>query len=107
MSCDTSSNLYLQQYNEILSHLSTHIHFNNVTHCIVAGDLNTDFTRSDSGNIISLTSFINNENHYSVLQDYKHDTNFTYSSINNSKSLINHFLVSANIAWFVTNYSIY
>ena len=107
MPCDTSSNLYLQQYNEVLSHLSTNIHYNNVNHCIVAGDLNTDFTRSDSGNTISLTSFINNANLYSVLQDYKHDINYTctYSSINNSKLLIDHFLVSINIACFVTNYS--
>ena len=89
MPCDTSSNLYLQQYNEVLSHISTNIHHNNVNHCIVAGDLNTDFTRYDSGNI-SLTLFIINENLYSVLQDYKHDIKYTYSSINNSKSLIDH-----------------
>ena len=56
MPCDTSSNLYLQQYNEVLSHLSTNINYNKVNHCIVAGNLNTDFTRSDSGNTISLTS---------------------------------------------------
>ena len=61
MPCDTSSNLYLQQYNEVLSHISTNIHYNNVNHCIVADVLNTDFTRSDSGNTISLTLFINNE----------------------------------------------
>ena len=40
------------------------------------------------------------------MQDYKHDINYTYSSRNNSKSLIDHFLVSVNIACFVTNYSI-
>ena len=101
MPCDISNNLYLQQYNEVLSHISTNIQYNNVNHCIVAGDLNTDFTRSDSGNTISLTSFINNENLYSVLQDYKHDINYTYSSINNRKSLIGHFLVYVNIACFV------
>ena len=107
MPCDTSINLYLQQYNKVLSHISTNIHYNNVNHCIVAGDLNTDFTRYDSGNTINLTSFINNENPYSVLQDYKHNIIYTYSSINNSKSLIDHFLISVNIACFVTNYSIY
>ena len=73
MPCDTSNNLFLQQNNEVLSHLSTNIHYNDLNHGIVAGDLNTDFTRSDSGNTISLTSFIDNENLYSVLQDYKHD----------------------------------
>ena len=77
-----------------------------IKHCIVAGDLNTDFTRYDSGNTISLISFINNENLYPVLQDYKHDIKYTYSSINNSKSLIDHFLISVNIACFVANYSI-
>ena len=89
MPCAISSNLY----NEVLTHISTNIHYNNVNHCIVAGDLNTDFTRSDSGNTISLTSFINNEILYSVLQD-------------NNKSLIDHFSVSVNIACFVTNDSI-
>ena len=58
MPYDTSNNLYLQQYNEVLSHISTNIQYNNVNHCIVAGDLNTDFTRSDSGNTISLTSLL-------------------------------------------------
>ena len=43
---------------------------------------------------ISLTLFIINENLYSTLQDYKHDINYIYSSINNSKSLIDYFLVS-------------
>ena len=43
---------------------------------------------------ISLTLFINNKNLYSTLQDYEHDINYTYSSINNSKTLIDHFLVS-------------
>ena len=106
MPCDTSNNLYLHQYNKVLSHISTNIQYNNVHHCIVAGDLNTDFTRSDSGITISLTSFLNNENLSSVLQDYKHDIKYTYSSINNSKSLIDHFSVSVNIACFVTKYSI-
>ena len=70
MPCDTFSNLYLQQYNKVLSLISTNIHYNNVHHCINPGDLNTDFTRSDSGNTTSLTSFIKNENPYSVLQYY-------------------------------------
>ena len=106
MPCDTSSNLYLQQYNEVLTHISTNIQYNNLNHCIVTGDPNTDFTCSDSGNTISSTSFINNKNLYSVLLDYKHNFKYTYSSTNNSKSLIDHFLVSVNIACFVTNYSI-
>ena len=106
MPCDTSSNLYLQQYNEVLTHISTNIQYNNLNRCIVTGDPNTDFTRSDSGNTISSTSFINNKNLYSVLLDYKHNFKYTYSSTNNSKSLIDHFLVSVNIACFVTNYSI-
>ena len=106
MPFDTSSNLYLQHYKKVLSHISTNIHYNNVNHCIVAGDLNTDFTRFESGITISLTLFINNENFYTVLQDYKHDIKYIYSRINNSKSLIDHFLVSVSIACFVTNYSI-
>ena len=52
MPCDTSSNLYLQQYNKVQSHISININYNNVSYCIVASDLNTDFSRSDSGNTV-------------------------------------------------------
>ena len=46
MPCDASNNMYLQQYNDVLSHISMHVQFSDVKHCIVAGDLNTDFFSS-------------------------------------------------------------
>ena len=60
MPCDPSNNMYLQKYSVVLLHILANIQYNNVNHCIVAGDLNTDFTRLDSGNTI----IINNENIY-------------------------------------------
>ena len=36
MPCDTSNNLYLQQYNEVLSHISTNIQYNNVKKIIAS-----------------------------------------------------------------------
>ena len=64
--------MYLQQYNEILSHISLHVRYNDVKHCIVTGDLNTDFSLHNSGNTVSLNTFIDIEGLYSVVEDYKH-----------------------------------
>ena len=47
----------LQQYNDVLSHISIYVQSNVVKHCIVAGDLNTEFSRHNSGNTVSLNTF--------------------------------------------------
>ena len=104
MPCDASNNMYLQQYNEILSHISIHVQSNDVKHCIVAGDLNTDFARHNSGNTVSLNTFIDTEGLYSVVEDYKQEVKYTYTGINSNTSLIDHFLVSANIVSFISKY---
>ena len=104
MPCDASNNMYLQQYNEILSHISIHVQSNDVKHCIVAGDLNTDFARHNSGNTVSLKTFIDTEGLYSVVEDYKQEVKYTYTGINSNTSLIDHFLVSANIVSFISKY---
>ena len=104
MPCDASNNMYLQQYNEILSHISIHVQSSDVKHCIVAGDLNTDFARHNSGNTVSLNTFIDTEGLYSVVEDYKQEVKYTYTGINSNTSLIDHFLVSANIVSFISKY---
>ena len=35
MPCEVSNNMYLQQYNDVLSHISIHVQSNVVKHCIV------------------------------------------------------------------------
>ena len=40
-------------------------------YCIVAGDINNDFSRHKSGNTVSLNTFIDNEGLYSVIEEYK------------------------------------
>ena len=87
-----------------MSHISIHVQSNYVKHCIVAGDLNTDFSCHNSGNTVSLNTFIDNEGLYSVIEDYKQQIKYTYSGIKNNTSLIDHFLVSANIVSFISNY---
>ena len=41
---------------------------------------------------------------YSVIEDYKQEIKYTYSGIKSNTSLIGHFLVSANIVCFISNY---
>ena len=79
--CDVSNNVYLQQYNDVLSHISIHISSSDVKHCIVTGDLNTDFSPHNSGNTVSLNTFIDNEGLYSVIEQYKQEIKYTYSGI--------------------------
>ena len=100
MPCDASNNIYLQ-YNDVISHISIHVQSNVVTHCIVAGDLNTDFSRHNSGNTVSLNTFIDNKGLYSVIEDHKQEIKYTYSGIKSNTSLIDHFLVSTNMVSFI------
>ena len=68
-----------------------HVQSNDVKHCTVAGDLNTDFSRHNSGNTVSLNTFIDTEGLYSVVKDYKQEVKYTCSGINSNTSLIDHF----------------
>ena len=70
----------------------------------VAGDLNTDYSRLNSGNTVSLNTCIDNEGLYSVIEDYNQEIKYTYSRIKIKTSLIDHFIVSANIVCFISNY---
>ena len=57
--CDTVSNDNLQEYNDVLSTISNCLSQYNVEHCVIAGDFNTDLSRANSGNTISLKAFVN------------------------------------------------
>ena len=93
-------------YNNITTFYHTFQYMFNliVRNTIVAGDLNTDFPRHNSDNTVRLNTFIDNEGLYSVIKDYKQEIKYTYSGIKSNTSLIDHFLVSANIVSFISNY---
>ena len=50
--CDTNNNEYLQEYNDVLSDISSCMIKHNIDYCIIAGDLNTDLSRVNSGNTL-------------------------------------------------------
>lgn len=62
MPCDTYSNEYLQEYNDVLSTISKCLYQHKIEYCLIFGDMNTDLSRHRSGNTISLTSSVQNEN---------------------------------------------
>ena len=101
--CDNATQSSLQLYNEMLSTISTFLHDNNVVNCI-GGDLNTDLSRVRSGNTISLNNFISNESLSMVQQHVTNSIQYTFLGCNQSKSIIDHFIVSKNIERYVQEY---
>ena len=106
MPYDILSNDHLQEYNDILSKssMSTCMYEHQVEHSLIAGDLNTDLSRIQSGNTISLSSFVDNENLAFALKTIPTKVSHTYTGIRQSKSLIDHFIVSQNVAKYIINY---
>ena len=56
--CDTNNNEYLQEYNDVLSDISSCMIKHDIDYCIIAGDLNTDLSRVNSGNTLILHSLV-------------------------------------------------
>ena len=92
------SNGNLQDYNEILSTISTCLSQYNVEHCVIAGDFNTNLFRVNSGNTISLKAFVDEENLFLGLDKFPNRIPCTFTDIRNNHSLIDHFIVSQNLA---------
>ena len=104
MPCDTISNTNIYEYNKALSTISTICNTYNVAHCIIGGDLNTDLGRIKSANTLSLNNFITIENLKYVMNVYPNDVQYTYTGINGSMSLIDHFIVSESIVSNIVDY---
>ena len=77
---------------------------NDASNCIIGGDMNTVLSRVKSGNTISLHKFISEENLSFVLKDRPNSIDYTYKSMNNNVSLIDHFIVSENICSRIEEY---
>ena len=104
MSCDTTSNDHIEEYNYVLSCISTCLYQNEVEYCIIAGDLNTDLIRHSSGNTISLHSFIEHEHLAYVLKLISNNVYHTFTSIKYTKSLIDHFIISQSLSNCIIDY---
>ena len=96
MPCDSTTNVNLEDYNDVLSVISHFCATHNVVNCVIGGDLNTDVSRIRSENIISLHNFMDNENLFLAINEVINTVNFTYKDINNSVSLIDQFIMTEN-----------
>ena len=101
--CDTMRNDNLQDYNEVLSTISTCLSQYNAEYCVIAGDLNTDLSRVNSGNTISLKAFVDEENLCFGLDKFTSRIPYTFTGIRNNHSLIDHFIVSQNLVEEMTD----
>ena len=81
----------------ILSDISKCCIDNSISNCIIGGDMNTDISRICSGNTISLQKFVAEENLSLALSTVDNSVEHTYIGVNNSTSLIDHFIVSNSI----------
>ena len=102
--CDTTNNVNLQEYNEVLSVISKCLETYKAEFCLIIGDLNTDLSRVNSGNTISLKSFVEKENLHFVVQEFSNNVQFTFTGINDNHSLIDHCIISQNLIKNVTQY---
>ena len=75
-----------------------------IDYCVIAGDLNTDLSRLNSGNTLSLQSFVDNENLASVWDKFSDDVQYTFTSIQHNHSLIYHYIVSQNLLETISLY---
>ena len=104
MPCDTNTNEHLCDYNMILTDIAKYCDDNGVLNCVIGGDMNTDMSRTKSGNTVSLRNFIRDENLNLVLNNVNNSVEYTYRGINNNVSLIDHFIVSENMRSLIEDY---
>ena len=91
-------------YNDVLSVISHFCETHNVVNCVIGGDLNTDVSRIRSGNTISLHNYMDKENLFLAINEVRNTVKFTYKGINNSVSLIDHFIMTENMCLLTKNY---
>ena len=75
-----------------------------IDYCAIAGDLNTDLSRLNSGNTLSLQSFVGNEILAFVLNKFSNDVQYTFTGIQHNHSSIDHYIVSKNLLDTILQY---
>ena len=86
--CDTTNHENLCECNMVLTDIAKCCAENDVSNCIIGGDMNTDLSRVKSGNTISLHKFVSEEILSFVLKDRPNSIDYTYKGMNNNVSLI-------------------
>ena len=107
MPCDTESDIAnIEEYNSILDHITGICSINtDITKVIIGGDLNTDLIRDRSLHTDSLVNFMSSECFHACLYESVSSVDFTYeSSVNGTRSTIDHFLISDNLRSVVSDY---
>ena len=82
--CDTTNHENLCEYNMVLTDIAKCCAENDVSNCIIGGDMNTDLSRVKSGNTISLHKFVSEEILSFVLKDRPTSIDYTYKGMNNN-----------------------
>ena len=100
----SSKNTNLEEYNEGLSVILNFCATHNVENCVIGGDLNTDMSRTKSGNSINLQNFMDEENLFLVLKETINNVAYTYKGASNATSLIDHFIVSEDLTMLASDY---
>ena len=76
-----------------------------IDYCVIGCDLNSDLSLLNSGNTLSLQSFVDNENLAFVLDRFfSDDVQYTLTGIQHNHSLIDRYIVSQNLLDTISQY---
>lgn len=108
MPCDTTNDTAnVDVYSGILEEIAQCCIQHNCDNIIIAGDLNTDLSRTNSLHTQALYRYVTNEGLLCCAELSLCDIEYTHmSKANGSKSHIDHFLVSENLAMLITDYGV-
>ena len=81
----------------MLSEISHYCLSYNVQYLVIGGDLNTDISRVNSANTITLKHFVSNECLQLAIESHMSSVTHTLISAINSHSLINHFILPESL----------
>ena len=106
MPCDDTSLDSAATYAEMISKLSEISQKYDVHSVIIGGDFNTSFMRKKSKNTKMLEKFMLEDDMKCCFNSIVSNTTFSYESkINGDRSLLDHFLVSDNTFYAITEYT--
>ena len=101
--CNDVNNL--EEFENILSEISMICLNNNAEYVCIAGDMNTDLSRTNSWHTKSVLQFIDNENLYNALRHPRAKVAYTYvNSYTSTYSTIDHIFMSKSLSTYIDNY---
>ena len=95
MPCD--QHIFIDYYIDVLSEISHYCLSYNVQYLVIGGDLNTDISRINSANAITLKHFVSNECLQLAIESNMSSVTHTFISAINSHSLIDHFILPESL----------